>query len=74
MIGEVSINTVWAVMFKSDVCVSVLGSGVGCRVWDSDHTTGSSRQSAVITSTLIMCDFYKHGCKVLATAGWNCSP
>lgn len=56
------------------VCVCVLRSGVGCRVWDFDHTTGSSRQSVVITSALIMCDFYKHGCKVLATASWNCSP
>ncbi len=41
MIGEVSINTVWAVMFKSDVCVCVcvcvcwgvvLGAGSGIRI------------------------------------------
>ncbi len=32
VIGEVSINSVWAVMFKSDVCVCygvVLGAGSG---------------------------------------------
>lgn len=62
------------VSIRCVLCVCVLGSGVGCRVWDFDHTTGSSMQRAVITSALIMCDFYKHGCKVLATASWNCSP